>query len=118
MNRQAHEPAGFSKTIAAVTVPGADGVRKAADEVLNALGRISPGSRRAAVYAGAGVLGVLGVVSWPAAAAVAALVWLTQPGPKPPRTGGQRNGRAATPPAGDRVGASSGRVTAEPSSER
>lgn len=94
--------------IAAVTLPGADGVRKAADEVLSAVSRISPGSRRAAVYAGAGVLGVLGVVNWPAAAAVAAMVWLTQSRPKSPRVGSQRNG---TQPAGDRV-------TAEPSTER
>ncbi|WP_052371440.1 hypothetical protein [Amycolatopsis taiwanensis] len=116
MNRQAHEPSGMIAAVSGAlgTVPGADTVRKAADEVLSALGRISPGSRRTAVYAGVGVLGVLGVVSWPAAAAVAGVVWLTQPRPKSSRPGDPRNGQAT----GDRVRASSGRAAAEPSSGR
>jgi hypothetical protein len=82
-----------------------------------------------AVYAGAGLLGVAGVVEWPVVATVAAAAWLTQPRPDEPRTvsedvataraaggkGGGRGGRArsvgaATSAAKTRAGASTSRA--------
>ncbi|WP_406728949.1 hypothetical protein WJ438_36305 [Streptomyces sp. GD-15H] len=62
-------------------VPGAEQVGKAADGALDAIGAVSPRGRRMAVYAGAGVLGVAGVVEWPVALTGAAVAWLTQPRP-------------------------------------
>ncbi|MFC5909760.1 hypothetical protein [Streptacidiphilus monticola] len=59
-------------------IPGAGVVRGAADTVLDTVGLVSPRSRRWAAYAGAGVLGAVGVVEWPVAAAGAAGVWLSQ----------------------------------------
>src|SRR5262245_36782025 len=64
-------------------VPGAGVVTKAAEGTLDKIGAVSPRSRRMAVYAGAGVLGVAGVVEWPVAVTGAAVVWLTQPRPGP-----------------------------------
>jgi hypothetical protein len=72
-------------------VPGAGAVTKAAEGTLDKIGAVSPRSRRLAVYAGAGVLGVAGVVEWPVALTGAAVAWLTQPRPgqrtenEPPR---------------------------------
>jgi len=40
---------------------------------------VSPQARRVMVYAGAGLLGAVGVVSWPVAATVAGVTWITQP---------------------------------------
>ncbi|MEU0969994.1 hypothetical protein ABZ357_32975 [Streptomyces sp. NPDC005917] len=60
-------------------VPGAGAVTKAAEGTLDKIGAVSPRSRRLAVYAGAGVLGVAGVVEWPVALTGAAVAWLTQP---------------------------------------
>ncbi|MFG2726518.1 hypothetical protein [Streptomyces canus] len=48
---------------------------------LDRVGAVSPRGRRLAVYAGAGVLGVAGVVEWPVAVTGAAVAWLTQPRP-------------------------------------
>ncbi|MEU9920073.1 hypothetical protein AB0H51_01900 [Streptomyces griseoluteus] len=62
-------------------VPGASMVNKAAQDTLDAIGVVSPRGRRLAVYAGAGVLGVAGVVEWPVALTGAAVAWLTQPRP-------------------------------------
>ncbi|MER7838112.1 hypothetical protein ABTY98_19990 [Streptomyces sp. NPDC096040] len=62
-------------------VPGAGAVTKAAEETLDKIGAVSPRSRRLAVYAGAGMLGVAGVVEWPVALTGAAVAWLTQPRP-------------------------------------
>lgn len=62
-------------------VPGAGAVTKAAEGTLDKIGAVSPRSRRMAVYAGAGVLGVAGVVEWPVALSGAAIAWLTQPRP-------------------------------------
>ncbi|MGW5046366.1 hypothetical protein [Streptomyces griseoluteus] len=62
-------------------VPGASMVNKAAQDTLDVIGVISPRGRRLAVYAGAGVLGVAGVVEWPVALTGAAIAWLTQPRP-------------------------------------
>ncbi|MEU6281564.1 hypothetical protein [Streptomyces sp. NPDC047028] len=62
-------------------VPGAGPVGRAAEETLDRIGAVSPRGRRIAVYAGAGVLGVTGVVEWPVALTGAAVAWLTQPRP-------------------------------------
>ncbi|WP_018546405.1 hypothetical protein [Streptomyces sp. LaPpAH-108] len=62
-------------------VPGAAMVGKAAQETLDKVGVVSPRGRRVLVYAGAGVLGVTGVVEWPVALTGAAVAWLTQPRP-------------------------------------
>ncbi|MFF3916311.1 hypothetical protein ACFYZB_23035 [Streptomyces sp. NPDC001852] len=61
-------------------LPGAEQVSKVGDSALEWIGAISPRGRRMAVYTGAGVLGVAGVVEWPVALAGAAVAWLTQPG--------------------------------------
>ncbi|GAA2252917.1 hypothetical protein GCM10010145_20830 [Streptomyces ruber] len=62
-------------------VPGAGLVGRAAEGTLDRIGAVSPRGRRMVVYAGAGVLGVVGVVEWPVALTGAAVVWLTQPRP-------------------------------------
>ncbi|MFH9084108.1 hypothetical protein [Streptomyces sp. NPDC017673] len=63
-------------------LPGAEQVSKVADSALDWIGVISPRGRRVAVYTGAGVLGVAGVVEWPVALTGAAVAWLTQPHPR------------------------------------
>ncbi|MFI1534893.1 hypothetical protein [Streptomyces anandii] len=65
-------------------VPGAGVMGRAAQGTLNKVGAVSPRGRRLAVYTGAGVLGVAGVVEWPVALTGAAVAWLTQP--RPPGT--------------------------------
>ncbi|MFJ9680583.1 hypothetical protein ACIRP2_21400 [Streptomyces sp. NPDC101194] len=69
-------------TTAVEKVPGADRAKEFVDGVLDSVGIVSPHARRVAAYAGAGLLGVVGVVEWPVAAAGAAAVWLTQQRPK------------------------------------
>ncbi|MET7654976.1 hypothetical protein, partial [Streptomyces sp. NPDC005486] len=59
-------------------VPGAGMVTRAGEDVLDKVGAVSPRGRRIAVYTGAGVLGVAGVVEWPVAVTGAAVAWLTQ----------------------------------------
>ncbi|MEV6112610.1 hypothetical protein AB0L59_08785 [Streptomyces sp. NPDC052109] len=63
-------------------LPGAQQVSTAADSALDWIGAVSPRGRRMAVYTGAGVLGVAGVVEWPLALTGAAVAWLTQPRPR------------------------------------
>ncbi|GCB49573.1 hypothetical protein SNL152K_6912 [Streptomyces sp. NL15-2K] len=60
-------------------MPGAGLVGRAAEGTLDRIGAVSPRGRRIAVYTGAGVLGVAGVVEWPVAITGAAVAWLTQP---------------------------------------
>ncbi|MFE7277570.1 hypothetical protein [Streptomyces sp. NPDC057623] len=60
-------------------LPGAGQVNRVADGALDRLGAVSPRGRRIAVYTGAGVLGVAGVIEWPLALTGAAVAWLTQP---------------------------------------
>jgi hypothetical protein len=60
-------------------VPGAGTVGRVAGGALDRVGAVSPRGRRLAVYAGAGVLGVAGIVEWPVAVTGAAVAWLTQP---------------------------------------
>ncbi|MEU6403371.1 hypothetical protein [Streptomyces sp. NPDC046985] len=62
-------------------VPGAGLVGKAAQDTLDRIGAVSPKGRRFAVYTGAGVLGVAGLVEWPIALTGAAVAWLTQSRP-------------------------------------
>ncbi|MFF8034669.1 hypothetical protein [Streptomyces sp. NPDC016626] len=101
-------------------VPGAKQVGRVADGTLDAIGAVSPRGRRMAVYTGAGVLGLAGLVEWPVALTGAAVAWLTQsrPGERPgeePATrspagengrreartdGGAPDAHAARPPAG------------------
>jgi hypothetical protein len=70
-------------------VPGAGTVGRVAGGALDRVGAVSPRGRRLAVYAGAGVLGVAGIVEWPVAVTGAAVAWLTQPRPgeKPGESG-------------------------------
>ncbi|MEU7470144.1 hypothetical protein AB0A94_16710 [Streptomyces sp. NPDC044984] len=77
-------------------LPGAQQVGKVAGGALDAIGAVSPSGRRMAVYAGAGVLGVAGVVEWPVALTGAAVAWLTRPRPAQRPDGGQ----GAKPPDG------------------
>ncbi|MER8006879.1 hypothetical protein [Streptomyces sp. NPDC094149] len=63
-------------------VPGAGMVSRVAGGALDKVGAVSPRGRRLAVYTGAGVLGVAGVVEWPVALTGAAVAWLTQPRPE------------------------------------
>jgi hypothetical protein len=81
-------------------VPGAGLVGRAAGGVLERVGAVSPRGRRIAVYTGAGVLGVAGVVEWPVAITGAAVAWLTQPRPQE-----QGADRPADPRAGIAGGA-------------
>ncbi|MFD0332967.1 hypothetical protein ACFQZ0_04615 [Streptomyces erythrogriseus] len=60
-------------------LPGAGHVGRVAGTALDTLGAVSPRGRRIAVYTGAGVLGVAGLVEWPVALTGAAVAWLTRP---------------------------------------
>ncbi|MGW2371079.1 hypothetical protein [Kitasatospora sp. NPDC001683] len=82
-------------------VPGAGAVGGMVDGVLDTVGLVSPRARRIAAYTGAGLLGVLGVVEWPVAAAGAAAVWLTQTRPR------SRAGAASAPARAGRSAAKS-----------
>ncbi|MFI1168042.1 hypothetical protein ACH4UM_31710 [Streptomyces sp. NPDC020801] len=62
-------------------LPGAPLLGKAVGGALDRIGSISPRGRRMAIYTGAGVLGVAGVVEWPVALTGAAVAWLTQAHP-------------------------------------
>ncbi|MDQ0760667.1 hypothetical protein QF027_003302 [Streptomyces canus] len=72
-------------------VPGAGTVGRVAGGALDRVGAVSPRGRRLAVYAGAGVLGVAGVVEWPVAVTGAAVAWLTQPRPGEPEESGDES---------------------------
>ncbi|MEU3948814.1 hypothetical protein [Streptomyces sp. NPDC029526] len=65
-------------------LPGAGQAGKVAGGALDAIGAVSPRGRRVAVYTGAGVLGVAGIVEWPVAVTGAAVAWLTRPRPAHP----------------------------------
>lgn len=77
-------------------LPGAEQVGKVAGDALDRIGAVSPRGRRMAVYAGAGVLGVAGVVEWPVALTGAAVAWLTQPKPGQRPDGASANGGTGT----------------------
>ncbi|MFJ8362004.1 hypothetical protein [Streptomyces sp. NPDC093984] len=81
-------------------LPGAGMVGRAAEGALEKVGAVSPRGRRLAVYAGAGVLGAVGVVEWPVALTGAAVAWLTQPRPQtsgqPPAQPSESEGTTST----------------------
>ncbi|MFF7947074.1 hypothetical protein [Streptomyces griseorubiginosus] len=85
-------------------VPGAGTVGRVAGGALDRVAAVSPRGRRFAVYAGAGVLGVAGIVEWPIAVTGAAVAWLTQPRP------GERDTSAG--PSGDMAGRPTPKVLA------
>ncbi|MEV7241145.1 hypothetical protein AB0N92_07825 [Streptomyces sp. NPDC093248] len=78
-------------------LPGAGMVSRVAEGALDKVGAVSPRSRRLAVYTGAGVLGVAGVVEWPVALTGAAVAWLTQPRPGAGRAGAGAGRRLGEP---------------------
>ncbi|MFF4357393.1 hypothetical protein [Streptomyces sp. NPDC001604] len=77
-------------------VPGAGVVTRATEGALDRIGAVSPQGRRIAVYTGAGVLGLAGVVEWPVALTGAAVAWLTQPKPEDRPTTSARSGSTAS----------------------
>ncbi|MGW5617569.1 hypothetical protein [Streptomyces sp. NPDC003877] len=79
-------------------LPGAERVGHLATGTLDRIGAVSPRGRRMAVYAGAGVLGVAGVVEWPVALTGAAVAWLTQPHPGQRPDGSPPDGTAGGRP--------------------
>ncbi|MEU5665761.1 hypothetical protein [Streptomyces longwoodensis] len=81
-------------------VPGAGLVGRVAGGAWHRAGALSPRGRRMAVYAGAGVLGVAGVVEWPVAVTGAAVAWLTRPRPEERRDAGPQGEGAAHGVAG------------------
>ncbi|QWB27987.1 MULTISPECIES: hypothetical protein [Streptomyces] len=83
-------------------LPGAEQVGKVAGGALDKVGAVSPRGRRMAVYAGAGVLGVAGVVEWPVALTGAAVAWLTRPRPAGKQDGASPNGGTRTTRTGER----------------
>ncbi|MGW2250192.1 hypothetical protein ACWCXH_08325 [Kitasatospora sp. NPDC001660] len=96
--------------------PGARTVGGVVDGVLDTVGLVSPQARRIAAYTGAGLLGALGAVDWPVAAAGAAAVWLTQSRPTrtvapTPAPKSARRKPAGKPSAGTRRRTSSKRRT-------
>ncbi|MET8244187.1 hypothetical protein ABZV31_07005 [Streptomyces sp. NPDC005202] len=82
-------------------VPGAGVASRAAQGALETVGAVSPRGRRLAVYTGAGVLGVAGVVEWPVALTGAAVAWLTQPRPARPGDGSEQAPTQVTRTAGE-----------------
>lgn len=77
-------------------VPGAGAVTRATEGALDKIGAVSPQGRRIAVYTGAGVLGVAGLVEWPVALTGAAVAWLTQPKPQDQPSTSAGNGRTTS----------------------
>ncbi|GAA3506329.1 hypothetical protein GCM10019016_134440 [Streptomyces prasinosporus] len=105
MDRNASRSSGLPQPLRAVAsglrhVPGAEQVGRVAGGALDAIGAVSPRGRRMAVYTGAGVLGVAGVVEWPVALTGAAVAWLTQPRPGP-RPEGAEPSDGGAPAAAD-----------------
>ncbi|WP_432057351.1 hypothetical protein [Streptomyces sp. bgisy022] len=88
MDQDTSAPRGLPQPLRAVVsglrhLPGAEQASKVAGGALDAIGAVSPRGRRVAVYTGAGVLGVAGIVEWPVAVTGAAVAWLTRPRPAP-----------------------------------
>ncbi len=63
-------------------LPGTAQVNRVAEGALDWITVVPPRGRRIAIYTGAGILGVAGVVEWPVALTGAAAAWLTQPRPE------------------------------------
>ncbi|MGW4736278.1 hypothetical protein ACWEQC_45295, partial [Streptomyces shenzhenensis] len=85
-------------------VPGAEALSRAGEGILDKVESVSPRRRRFVVYAGAGVLGAVGVVEWPIALTGAAVAWLTQAG------GGHPEGTPPTAGTARRTGAGTART--------
>ncbi|MFC9282514.1 hypothetical protein [Streptomyces collinus] len=106
-------------------LPGAGTVGRVTGGALDKVGAVSPRSRRLAVYTGAGVLGVAGVVEWPVAVSGAAVVWLTQAWPRDRERSGRAVGEGPVGEPGGRPGRHGHRrpgrqaagVTADPDDE-
>jgi hypothetical protein len=96
-------------------IPGAGTVRETAEGVMEKVGAVSPRTRRMTAYAGAGLLGVAGVVDWPVAAAGAAVVWLTQSRPGA-RTGAEP--AKGMPLGTDETGATAATSVNDPSAKQ
>ncbi|MEU1917916.1 hypothetical protein [Streptomyces massasporeus] len=114
MNQETSRSSGLPQPLRAVAsglrhLPGAEQVGKVATDALDRIGAVSPRGRRMAVYAGAGVLGVAGVVEWPVAVTGAAVAWLTRPRPGQQPDGASPNGGTHSAGAGDRRPARTGR---------
>ncbi|MFE5759777.1 hypothetical protein ACFQ7I_39810 [Streptomyces massasporeus] len=114
MNQETSRSSGLSQPLRAVAsglrhLPGAEQVGKVATGALDRIGAVSPRGRRMAVYAGAGVLGVAGVVEWPVAVTGAAVAWLTRPRPAQRPDGASPNGGTRTAGAGGHGPARPGR---------
>ncbi|MGW0614729.1 hypothetical protein [Streptomyces sp. NPDC002788] len=107
MNQEAPRSSDLPQPLRAVAsglrhMPGAGQVGKVATGALDRIGAVSPRGRRMAVYAGAGVLGVAGVVEWPVALTGAAVAWLTQPRPGQRPDGVSPEGGTPTGTTGER----------------
>ncbi|MEU9574740.1 hypothetical protein AB0D62_33690 [Streptomyces massasporeus] len=114
MNQETSRSSGLPQPLRAVAsglrhLPGAEQVGKVATDALDKIGAVSPRGRRMAVYAGAGVLGVAGVVEWPVAVTGAAVAWLTRPRPAQRPDGTSPNGGAQTAGTGGHRPARPGR---------
>nr|WP_244189696.1 hypothetical protein [Streptomyces incarnatus] len=80
-------------------LPGAGQVSNVTDGALDWIGTVPPRGRRMAVYTGAAVLGLTGVVEWPVALAGVAVAWLTQARPgQRPEASTRADAPLATPP--------------------
>jgi hypothetical protein len=80
--------------VAVNAVESMPGGRMAVDlprRAFDAVGKMSPSTRRAAMQASAGLKGVVGVLEWPVAAAVAGVTWIARQGQAP------RNGSRSAP---------------------
>ncbi|WP_179878734.1 MULTISPECIES: hypothetical protein [unclassified Streptomyces] len=114
MNQETSRSSGLPQPLRAMAsglrhLPGAEQVGKVATDALDRIGAVSPRGRRMAVYAGAGVLGVAGVVEWPVAVTGAAVAWLTRPRPGQQPDGASPNGGPHSAGAGDHRPARTGR---------
>jgi hypothetical protein len=114
MNQETSRSSGLPQPLRAVAsglrhLPGAEQVGKVATDALDRIGAVSPRGRRMAVYAGAGVLGVAGLVEWPVAVTGAAVAWLTQPRPGQRPDGASPNGGTQTATTGDHRSSRTGR---------
>ncbi|MET8586705.1 hypothetical protein ABZX39_38465 [Streptomyces collinus] len=125
MNENRSSPSGLPSLLGAAgsglrRLPGAARAGRIADGALDWITVVSPRGRRIAVYAGAGLLGVAGVVEWPVALTGAAAAWLTQPRrertarPTTREDGAPSDGRARTPQARSRPAAAAAPGTAPP----
>ncbi|MER6472449.1 hypothetical protein [Streptomyces collinus] len=124
MNENRSSPSGLPHLLGAAgsglrRLPGAAQVSRIADGALEWITVVPPRSRRIAIYAGAGILGAVGVMEWPVALTGAAAAWLTQPRPEHTahptarQDGDPSDERARTPQAKHRPTAAAAPGTAQ-----